>query len=64
MPEKQSSGAGSVAGETLAGIAIFRELTPEVIAMLSARCRWRSYSPGQTILQSQDEGRDVYFVVL
>jgi CRP/FNR family transcriptional regulator, cyclic AMP receptor protein len=63
MPEKRSSGAGSVPGETLAGIAIFRELTPEVIAMLSQRCRWRSYSPGQTILQAQDEGRDVYFIV-
>jgi CRP-like cAMP-binding protein len=63
MPERRFSGTGPVPGESLAAIAIFRELTPEVIAMLSQRCRWRSYSPGQMILQSQDEGRDVYFVV-
>jgi CRP-like cAMP-binding protein len=63
IPEKRSSGAGSIPGETLAGIAIFRELAPEIIAMLSRRCRWRRYGPGETILQSQDEGRDVYFVV-
>ena len=62
-PVKRSSRTGSVPGNTLAGIAIFRELPPDVIAMLSQRCRWRRYGPGQTILQHRDEGRDVYFVV-
>jgi CRP/FNR family transcriptional regulator, cyclic AMP receptor protein len=63
IPVKRSSRTGSVPGNTLAGIAIFRELAPDVIAMLSQRCRWRRYGPGQTILQHRDEGRDVYFVV-
>jgi CRP-like cAMP-binding protein len=58
-----ASSAGARAGETLAGIAIFSELTPDVLATLSRRCRWRRYGPGQTILQYQDAGRDVFFVV-
>src|SRR5262249_34934864 len=49
--------------ETLAGIAIFRELELEDAEALSRRCRWRRYGAGQTILQRQDEGRDVFFVV-
>lgn len=49
--------------ETLAGIGIFRELVPDVVASLSRRCRWRRYSAGQTILQYQDEGRDVFFIL-
>jgi CRP/FNR family transcriptional regulator, cyclic AMP receptor protein len=49
--------------ETLAGIAIFRELAPEVVESLSRRCRWRRYTADQTILQCQDETRDVFFVV-
>jgi CRP/FNR family transcriptional regulator, cyclic AMP receptor protein len=63
VPEKSSSGVGSAPGETLAGVAIFRELAPDVIEMLSRRCRWRRYGAGQTVLQSDDAGRDVYFVV-
>jgi CRP-like cAMP-binding protein len=49
--------------ETLAGIGIFRELAPDVVASLSRRCRWRRYAAGQTILQYQDEGRDVFFIL-
>jgi CRP/FNR family cyclic AMP-dependent transcriptional regulator len=61
--KKESAGAGPVLGETLAGIAIFRELTPEVVATLSRWCRWRRYGPDHTILQYLDESRDVFFVV-
>lgn len=50
-------------GHTLEGIAIFRGLEPDVRTGLSRRCRWRRYAPGQTILQYQGEGRDVFFVV-
>ena len=56
-------GSGALPGETLAGISIFRELAPDAVAMLSRRCRWRRYGPGQAILQRQDEGRDVFFIV-
>lgn len=55
--------SGIIQGETLAGIAIFRDLAPDVLAMLSRRCRWRRYSSGQMIIQYLDEGRDVFFVV-
>ena len=55
--------ARAASGETLAGIAIFRDLAPDVLETLARRCRWRRYGPGQTILQCQDEGRDVFFVV-
>ena len=55
--------ARAASGETLAGIAIFRDLAPDALETLARRCRWRRYGPGQTILQCQDEGRDVFFVV-
>jgi CRP-like cAMP-binding protein len=54
---------GVVHSETLAGIAIFRELAPETVLTLSRRCRWRHYGAGQTILQRQDDSRDVFFIV-
>lgn len=53
----------SPAAESLAGISIFRGLGSDVVAALSRRCRWRHYAPAQTILQYQDEGRDVFFIV-
>jgi CRP/FNR family transcriptional regulator, cyclic AMP receptor protein len=49
--------------ELLDGIEIFRDLAPEAVATLSHRCQWRRYGPGQTILQRQDAGRDVLFIV-
>lgn len=58
-----ASSTGARAAETLGCIAIFSELTPDVVATLSRRCRWRRYGPGQTILQYQEAGRDVFFVV-
>src|SRR4051812_17569112 len=61
--EKEYVRAGHVFGESLAGIGIFRELASDVVVMLSHRCRWRRYGPAQTILHSEDESRDIYFVV-
>jgi CRP/FNR family cyclic AMP-dependent transcriptional regulator len=57
------AGSGAPPVETLAGIAIFRELAPDALASLSRRCRWRRYGLGQTILQRRDEGREVFFIV-
>lgn len=54
---------GVIHAETLADIAIFRGLAPEVVTMLSRRCRWRHYGAGQTVLQHQDDSRDVFFIV-
>ena len=49
--------------ERLDGIEIFGNLAPDAVALLSRRCTWRRYSPGQMILQRQDNTRDVFFVV-
>jgi CRP-like cAMP-binding protein len=54
---------GASTGHTLAGITIFQDLASDVVAALSRRCRWRRYDGGQTIVQYQDEGRDVFFIV-
>src|SRR6201995_449860 len=61
--QRQGQRQGGCPAETLAEIGIFRELAPDVVASLSRRCRWRRYGAGQTILQYQDEGRDVFFVL-
>jgi CRP/FNR family transcriptional regulator, cyclic AMP receptor protein len=57
------TGDGAPPVETLAGIAIFHELAAADVALLSRRCRWRHYGPGQTILQRRDESREVFFIV-
>jgi CRP/FNR family cyclic AMP-dependent transcriptional regulator len=62
-PTRLRVGAGAQPAETLAGIAIFRELAPDAVASLSRRCRWRRYGPGETILQRRDEGREVFFII-
>ncbi|MFO1108599.1 MAG: Crp/Fnr family transcriptional regulator [Bradyrhizobium sp.] len=54
---------GAIQSETLAEIAIFRGLAPEVVTMLSRRCRWRHYRAGQTVLQREDDSKDVFFIV-
>jgi CRP-like cAMP-binding protein len=57
------AGSGAFNRETLAGVSIFREVSPEAAEALSRRCRWRRYGPRQTILQRQDESRDIFFIV-
>jgi CRP/FNR family transcriptional regulator, cyclic AMP receptor protein len=63
LPNGLRSAAGSPPAQTLAGIAIFRDLAADEVAALSRRCRWRRYTSGQTILQRRDETRDVFFLV-
>ena len=48
---------------SLAGIALFRELAPEVVTALSRRCAWRRYAAEQIILQRRDESSDIFFIV-
>jgi CRP-like cAMP-binding protein len=66
-PVKGSVLAGPVPGvvrvATLADVGIFRGVSSDVVTSLSRRCRWRRYNAGQTILQYQDEGCDVFFIV-
>lgn len=64
MIDKGSSPAtpASAAG-TLARIDIFRGLAAATLAAVSRDCRWRLYAPGQVIVNCQDDGRDIYFIV-
>src|SRR4051812_39195515 len=48
--------------DMLASINIFRDLPPEALRALSQRCRWSRYRSNQTVVQGQDESRDVFFV--
>jgi CRP/FNR family transcriptional regulator, cyclic AMP receptor protein len=58
-----NSRASAAPAETLAGIAVFHGVAPEMVDALSRRCSWRRYGAGQTVLQRQDQTRDVFFVV-
>jgi CRP/FNR family transcriptional regulator, cyclic AMP receptor protein len=63
MPRTSCELRNATAVETLAGIGIFRGLAADIVMSLSRRCCWRRYAAGQTIVQYQDEGRDVFFIV-
>lgn len=54
MPESQ---------ESLAGIEIFVDLSPEDLAAAGRRCRWRHCDAEQQILGHLDDTHDVYFIV-
>jgi CRP-like cAMP-binding protein len=49
--------------ETLARIDLFRSLSPEEVERLDTRCVWRRASAKEWILDYQDEGTDVFFLV-
>lgn len=49
--------------DTLAGIPLFRSLDDAELAALSARCTWRRVEAGQWIIDFEDEGTDVFFVI-
>ncbi|PWC56521.1 Crp/Fnr family transcriptional regulator [Azospirillum sp. TSO22-1] len=49
--------------DTLVGIPLFRSLDPVELTALSARCLWRRVEAGQWIIDHEDEGTDVFFVL-
>lgn len=49
--------------DTLAGVSLFRSLQPAELAALSARCLWRRVAAGQWIIDHEDGGTDVFFVL-
>jgi CRP-like cAMP-binding protein len=51
------------AARSLAGIALFAELSEPARKTVEARCRWRTYEAGQTIIDRDSEDSDVYFLV-
>lgn len=51
------------AEETLSGIEIFQNLSPDDLEALARRCRWRRYTAHQQIVGQMDETTDVFFIV-
>lgn len=49
--------------ETLSRVELFRSLTPEQISRLDTRCIWRRANAKEWILDYQDEGADVFFLI-
>ncbi|MFQ5786178.1 MAG: Crp/Fnr family transcriptional regulator [Alphaproteobacteria bacterium] len=50
-------------GRRLDGISLFADLPPAVLRKLESQCRWQAYGANDRILDRDDEGRDVYFIV-
>jgi CRP/FNR family cyclic AMP-dependent transcriptional regulator len=53
----------AVPAPTLAKINLFRTLTAEAIKKLGKRCLWRDAGAREWLLEYEDEGTDVFFVV-
>jgi CRP/FNR family transcriptional regulator, cyclic AMP receptor protein len=49
--------------ETLARIPLFRSLSTDAIEKLDTRCSWRRVLSGQWLIDYQDAGSNVFFVV-
>ena len=48
---------------TLKGIVLFDRLDDAERQRLEATCQWRTYRPGQPVIESGSDGREVLFVV-
>ena len=48
---------------TLKGIALFNSLDDGERQRLESQCQWRSYRPGQPVIESGSAGKEVFFVV-
>src|ERR1700755_2502173 len=53
----------TAASETLADVPMFRLLAPAAIKALDVRCTWRRVGAKEWVIDYQDEGIDVFFVV-
>ena len=49
--------------ETLANIPMFQAMGRTVVKALDARCTWRRVATREWVIDYQDDGRDVFFVV-
>ena len=49
--------------ESLAEIGLLEGLDDGTLTALEKRCRWRRYATNETIIDSDSDTRDVYFVV-
>jgi CRP/FNR family transcriptional regulator, cyclic AMP receptor protein len=49
--------------QTLGHIPLFKSLDSEALRRLDTQCIWRKVATGESVLEYQDSGTDVYFVV-
>lgn len=54
---------GAKPSQTLAGIELFKALTPAERQAVERRCRWRTYTDGEQIIDRENDSNDVFFVV-
>ncbi len=50
------------APHTLIGVSIFEALSPDVLANIEQKCRWRSCEKNTQIIRHQDGSKDVVFI--
>ncbi|MBL8696936.1 MAG: Crp/Fnr family transcriptional regulator [Alphaproteobacteria bacterium] len=48
--------------DTLDAVEILKPLTPDERRQLGQRCRWKTWEPGEQIIDRETESNDVYFV--
>lgn len=49
--------------ESLAGVPLFLSLDATEIRRLDQRCTWKRYSPAESIVEQEEDGDQVYFVI-
>lgn len=63
MISKASSGGASKPSQSLAGVELFKMLSPSERQAIERRCRWRTYENGEQIIDRENDSQDVFFVV-
>jgi len=63
MVSKTSSGGASKPAQSLAGVELFKMLSPSERQAVERRCRWRTYEDGEQIIDRENDTQDVFFVV-
>ena len=58
-----SQSRGSQGGCSLRKVALFVDLAPEALLPLEKRCAWRTYEPGEPIIDHLDDSDEVFFIV-
>lgn len=48
---------------SLRGITIFEELPPAALAAIEKGCAWRTYRPGESVIDYLDSSSDVFFIL-
>jgi CRP-like cAMP-binding protein len=63
MAAKTRSGTDAKPVHTLAGVDLFKALTPAERQAIERRCRWRAYAEGEQIIDRETDSQDIFFVV-